>query len=612
MAADHTRRTGPGGTAGFLSELHQGRLRWDLVYPFPEQSEADRKHGDAVVADAADFLREHLDPLTVDREGRLPDGFHERCAERGWFRLQDPQADGGHGLSAYNAFRLIQAVASWSTAAATSMALHLGLGAGAYLPALPDGELKDELTALLAEGLITGDADTEPTGALNRTRKTVAVPADDGSGWFISGRKIFIGNGPVAGLLRVSATVEEPDGDRIRLFFVDTRDPGFSVVSRHEYLGLKGMPNAALAFDRVFVPHSRTFPVEESAGGGEWRLQPVLHRISVRGRMYPVSAPALATGRLCLHWIREFVRRRTVAGLPLGEYEEIQRLIATSLAEVFAMESVTDWCLLAQETRPGLDVDPEETAAKNINSLTSWRIVDRTLSLLGGEGYETAASKARRGAQPLPVERAFRDARALRVMGGVDFMVDHWTARRILAAHYENPGTDRAADPHRVLDTDPEPGGDERPAQSPDTGDVLPLSPANRRHRQRITEETAAFARVCRRLTREHPDPEELYARERTLILLSRISAELFTMALVLARAAHLDGGGTGAAQQLAETYCADALHRVADARRQLDATAGSTPAHPYREASARWLHGGDLDFLLRDTVIDGPATATR
>jgi alkylation response protein AidB-like acyl-CoA dehydrogenase len=69
---------------------------------------------------------------------------------------------------------------------------------------------------------------------------------------------------------------------------------------------------------------------------------------------------------------------------------------------------------------------PHELAAiKNVNSETCWRIVDRTTGLLAHEGYETATSKGRRGVEALPVERALRDGRGLRIAGGVDFNLDN-------------------------------------------------------------------------------------------------------------------------------------------------------------------------------------------
>ncbi|MFB0620863.1 acyl-CoA dehydrogenase family protein [Streptomyces sp. AGS-58] len=571
----------PARPTGFLTELQLGRLRWDLISPFPAPDPEEQLRGDRAVADLMGLLREQVDPTEVDRTERLPEGYHEALTARGYFKLMDPPARGGLGLSSHSAFRVIQAAAAWSVPACYAMAVHLGLGAGVYLPLLTD-DLAADLGALLDTGAISGDADTEPTGAINRTRATSAVPTEDGTGYLISGEKIFIQNGPIARLLRVSATVRENGEEYIRLFFVDTEAPGFTVKSWHEYLGLKGLPNAALTLDRVFVPRSRMFTGRQGwTSDEEWRLSPELNAISAHGRMFPISAPALAIAKLALHWQREFVRRRTAHGRALDDFDEVQRIVAGTAAEVFALEAVTDWCLLAAERHPGVDVVPEQTAAKNITSLTCWSIVDRTVSLLAGEGFETARSKARRGAEPLPLERFFRDARALRIAGGVDFMVDHYIARGALLAHYDAPDASTAA------------GTD-----APPLPDEERLSERNRAHLHAIAEHADRFACVCRELTKHHPDREELFEQERTLILLGRITSELFTMTAALARAARLGGD----AQHLADIFCDGARHRITDAWARLDADGEADHA----AACAAWLHGERLEFL-----VDGVTTVT-
>jgi alkylation response protein AidB-like acyl-CoA dehydrogenase len=572
----------------FLTELQHGRVRWDLISPFPQQDLADRQRTEQAVARLTGFLRESVDPTVVDATGRLPEGYHDELAARGYFRLMDPLENGGLGLSSLGAFRVIQAAASWSVPAAFAMASHLGLGAGAYLPLLQD-DVADDLRRLLDDGAISGDADTESAGAVNRTRATVAEATADGSGYLISGEKIFIQNGPIARLLRVSATVRDGDRDYIRLFFVDTQAPGFQVRSWHEFLGLKGLPNAALIFDQVFVQKSRMFTGPKGWGTDEeWRLSPELNSISAHGKMFPVGASSLAIAKLCLHWSRDFVLRRTANGRGLDSYEEIQRIVATTAAEVFAMEAVTEWCMLATERHPGIDIVPERTAAKNINSLTCWRIVDRTVSLLGAEGLETARSKARRGAPPLPLERFFRDARQLRTAGGVDFMVSHYVARMALQSHY-----DEAASDH--------PGQMAAPS-------VTRLGSRNAEHLRDLGAQAARFARQCRDLIKRHPDREELMNLERALIPLGQISSELLAISATLARADQLAAHGIPDIAHLADVYCTAARRRTADAWAQLAQTAPPD----YASVCASWLHGTGLAFLTSGVVTDVPSAADK
>jgi alkylation response protein AidB-like acyl-CoA dehydrogenase len=566
------------GQPGFLAELFLGRLRCDLLQPFPEQAPAERREGDAVVAGLSEFLRRHVDPTQIDETRRLPDGLFGRLQERGYLRLTVDRQLGGLALSPYNAFRAIQATASWSPAVALAMAIHNGLGSAAYLPFLPAGPLRDLITARVAQGIVSGGADTEPAGAANRLRTTTATPIENGAAYLLNGEKIFIGNGSEADLIDVSATLREGGREQVRLFFVDTRTPGFQVAGRHEFLGLRGASNARLVLRDVRVPREHMLGGEED----EWRLSPQISAMAATARIYIIGAPALAIAKLCAQWSRDFLCRRTVDGRPLGEYDQIQRMVALSLAEAFAVDSVVVWALCGAGR---VDTRYERVAAKNITSLTSWRIIDRTMSLLGAEGYETGPSKARRGAPGLPVERFLRDARGLRIAGGVDFQVDFWAAQSgLLACYYPADG------PVSALPL-------------AETKAAMPgLDARNADHLEYAGSQVTRLARTCRELVQRYPDPEALYARESIVVGLGQLTRELFTMAVVLARAAHLARQDQFDASELADVYCGAARHRVEAAWRRL--STGPEPDHA--RVSRQWLARSAYGRLTEDLITTG------
>lgn len=560
------------GVPSLYEELCQGRCRWDLFAPFPEQDAGDRRRGDRAVASLEALLDRRVDPAEVDAAAALPDGLVQELGTRGFLRLTLGADLGGLGLSNYNAFRVIEAAARRSVPVALVMAIPTAIGAGAYLPAIGPGPLRDLLRRRLAEGAISGTADTEPTGAANRRRYTVAVPAGDPDAYALTGEKVHVGCASIADLLAVTATIAEEGEVATRLLFVDAHAPGVQVQARHEFMGLKGFPNAALRFDGVRVPRDQVL-VEET----EDRLTPALDAALDRGRMYLIAAPSLAIARLCAGWSREFATRRAVDGLGLGEYDQVQRIVAGSVADLFAIESVARWAMLG-ECRPGLNVRFEQVAAKNITSVACWRVVERTMSLLAAEGYETGPSKARRGARPEALERAFRDARGLRISGGVDFQLDNWAGRLLLMSYFRPPPENVAEIESDELGLD----GSER----------LDLSAANREHLRFAAEETRAMARACLALSRRQPDATELATVERPFVLLSRTASELLTMSLTLARAAHL---GHGRAQAVADVFCAAARRRIGAWRAELDLAGG--PDHA--GVSEAWLRGRELDFLL-------------
>lgn len=570
----------------FLEELYQGRFCWHLIRDFPTQTSADRHRGDRFVAELTTLLRERIDPDRVDREGRLPEGFLEELAARGYFRLQADAGVNGHALSHFNLFRVVEAAANWCMPVAMSLALENTLGAGAFttlpLPEPLRGLIRDHAAA----GRFSASADTEPQGAGNQARSTTATPVEEGRAYLIRGVKLFVGHAPIAKLVGVSATVRENGREVIREFFVRTDAPGVTAGVWHEYMGIRGFPNGWFRFEDVRVP--REYMLVEPDTVHRFRMTQTTSRLVTRGRLHMQGAPSLAAAKLCGRWTREFLSRRTIDGRPLGEYREIQAQVARNLAAAFAIETVGRWCLLPEDRGAALNVRFEQNMAKNAMSLLSWQVLDRTMALMGGEGYETAASKTRRGVRAWPVERLMRDIRNLRVSGGVDFQIDTWIARMSVLSYYY-PEPDHAAE--LLSATIP-----------PDTTDPR-LTGRNAEHLHWVATQIRRFGRRCLTLARAHPDKDALLDDEPTLILLTGIARELMVAALVLARAATMAEADDTSGLPLADVVCTEARHRVADLFGRLD-TIDATPAV---QLGAAWLAGVPPFHLTADVVTTPP-----
>ncbi|MEX5636130.1 acyl-CoA dehydrogenase family protein [Parafrankia sp. FMc2] len=562
------------GAVSLLEEICAGRLPWPAIHPFPQQRGGDRAVGDQAVEDIQKVLERTVDPEAVDAGQQLPPDLPAALHAEGCLHLLAGVEHGGRGLSPFNAFRVIEAAAHWSTPAGMLLGIHNGIGAAAYLPVLPDGPLREHISRRMAAGAVTAMADTEPTGAANRARGTTAVPARDGEGYLLNGDKLYIGNGPIADLVAVTATLRGPDGDRTRVFFVDTDTPGFSVSARLRFMGFRGFPNGALSLRDVHVPPHHLLDEHE----GVW-LTAERATVLSRGRLYIVAAPALAIARACLDHTRAYARRRAVDGRVLAGYPEIRRMAAESQADTYALETVAQWTMLdGRGDGPAVNLMPEQVAAKNITSLLCWRVAERTMTLLAGEGFETARGKADRGVPPIPLERLFRDARGTRIAGGTEVLLQMRLAGNVVLSYFYPP-PDNA---------------DElmSPATAPADLPAGALSARNRDHRRALSECIHEYARTCLTMARRFPERAELLTRSRALVLLGQLAEELVTMSLVLARAA-TDGPDTGD-QDLADIYCTGAFGRIAVWRQELaDTLADDLSA--YARAAGRLLDDADM-----------------
>jgi alkylation response protein AidB-like acyl-CoA dehydrogenase len=550
----------------FARELFLGRFRPELIYPHPPPDPVEEARAKPFLDKLKAFM-DKVDSEEIDRTGEIPESLVQELRDMGAFGIKIPKEYGGLGLSQMSYIRAMELVTSKDGSLVALLSASQSIGVPQPLKLFGTEDQKKKFFPRLAKGAISAFALTEvDAGSDPANMQTTATPTDDGEHFILNGEKLWTTNGTRAELFVVMARTPdvEKNGKKVKqitAFIVDASMPGVEVVHRLRFMGLKAIENGVIRFNNVKVPR-------ENILWGEGKgLKLALVTLNT-GRL-TLPAGCAGAAKQMLRITRNWANERVQWGQPIGKHEAVAQMIAKMAANTFAMEAVAEMATALYE-KGNYDIRLEAAIAKMYNSEHGWRIIDDTLQIRGGRGYEMAESLARRGEKPIAVERAMRDYRINLIFEGSSEIMRLFIAREAVDHHFrmafdivkpdstmkERLAAMAKSTPFYVT---------WYPSRWVNSGRLRTFGEFGKlaKHMRYIERNTRHLGRsIFHAMVRYGP---KLERKQAVLFRAVDIGAELFAMSAACSRAMMLKDSGQKEAIALADTFCREAQLRIDD-----------------------------------------------
>ncbi|KYH23833.1 crotonobetainyl-CoA dehydrogenase [Halalkalicoccus paucihalophilus] len=362
-------------------------------------SEEHREIRDRAATFAADVVEPEAEH--IERNDEFPREVIEEAGDRGMLGIMVPEEYGGEGSDFLSYCLAVERVAEASGAVAETIQGHTF----ATLPILNFGT--DEQREAYLESMVRGERVgamllTEP-GAGSSPTELETVAETDGESYSIDGEKSFGTNAGVADIHLVIARKRPApeDGHGVSVFLVpgvDDRD-GFT-FEREEFMGMRGHVTGDSTFEGVRV--SEDALLGEVGGGFRIAMGTI--------DMARTGLGAIGTGiaRAAFDEAIDYAGAREQGGQAVGQYQAVQVLVADMDAQlVGARHLVYDSAIAIAN---GEANTRKSSRAKFAASEAAEFVTRNAIQVHGGKGYRT----------DLPLERFYRDAKILSIIGGTN------------------------------------------------------------------------------------------------------------------------------------------------------------------------------------------------
>lgn len=384
-----------------------------MDFDFTPEQLAMRKH-------MREFAEREIAPVAQhnDRECKFDMNVAKKIFAEGFLGCPIPEKYGGLGMD-YIAYGLMtEEINRICSSTRTLFSVQTSLVALTILRWGTE-EQKQHLLPKLCNGEFIGCFGlTEPeAGSDAANQQTKAVK--DGKDYLLSGQKVWISNGSLATHALVFATTDPAKKhEGLCCFIVETNKPGFSAQQIKGKLGLRASDTSSLFLDEVRVTEADMLG---KIGDGFKIAMSALDN----GR-FSVAAGAVGLVQGCIDESTKYAMQRKTFGVPIGEHQQVQAMIADMVADCEAGRLL--YLRAAHLKNKGVRNSLETSIAKLFCGEAANRAAHNAVQIFGGYGFS----------DEYPVERYFRDAKVLNIYEGTREIQRLIIAQDALGIRYAN------------------------------------------------------------------------------------------------------------------------------------------------------------------------------
>jgi len=309
-----------------------------------------------------------------------------------------PQEYGGMGVDAVSYALIIEEIARADSSVRSIISVNCSLVGLTILKWGTEAQ-KNEWLPKIASGESLGCFGLTEPGSGSDAASLQTRARRDGDDWVLSGTKMFITNGTVAGVALIMAQTDPPLGAKgIAAFVVPTDTPGFTANEIHGKLGLRASSTAELVLQDVRVADTAML------GGIGDGMKVALSALD-NGRV-GLGASCVGLAQACLDSALAYSKERKQFGKPIAGFQLIQEMLAEMHVEIEAARLLV-WRAASLKDK-GIRNTLEASVAKFYASEAAVKCANLAIQVHGGYGY----------IDEYPVGRYLRDARVTTLYEG--------------------------------------------------------------------------------------------------------------------------------------------------------------------------------------------------